>query len=1113
MYAGSTQSDVKQPKIAVLLILVLLGYASVFADVTYWLHSSVPSDIAASVQEAVGLYNKHGSFNKNLVVYYDPGVPTANGNYNGTINFGGSRNTRVALHEMGHTVGMGTYWRYGELIAGGVWGGFYGRKLAIEMGGYADGIHGDGHAIWPWGLNYDNEDNFMDRIKHVRIMAAIRCDMGIASFAQEPISQTVGLGDIAVFSVASPTADSYQWYKNGAALSNGGDISGATRNTLQIANTDLTDEGNYYCVVVGAGETLGSRTRRLMIERQVSQWNFDGNANDSVGSNHGTAWGSPVYTTGKIGQAIDLDGIDDAVTLPAGVADGKDITIAAWVNWDGGGNWQRVFDFGTGTSQYLFLTPSTGSVMRFAIKNGGGEQVVSTAVLPTGQGVHVAVVLRNNAATIYVNGQAAASNGAVTIDPVDFMPTNNYIGDSQFSADPLFNGRIDDFRIYNYALAGSDIWDLWGQSANHAPLFNADPIALPAGNVNAAYTGQTLANDASDLDSNPLTFSKVSGPAWLSVAANGTLSGTPGAADGGENTFVVRVTDSLGASDDVALNIIVHGLPDAHYLFEGTVNNSAGSNHGTATGSPAYTAGILGQAIDLDGTDDYVTLPAGIANKDDITIAAWVNWDGGGAWQRIFDFGNNTTQYMFLTPRSGSDTLSFVITATGNGSREQKLETSQLAVGQWAHVAVTLSGNTGRLYVNGQLKDIDTAMTIDPLDFNPTINYIGKSQWPDALFNGRIDDFRIYDYALSAAEIAMLSLPPSFTSDPIGNLGGIELEPYTGQSLATYVSGTGVLTFSKVSGPGWLNVSSSGELSGIPADADVGANTFTVRVTDNGGLSDTAQMNIQIANIYSGVRGTEDLLGLAAQWLRLNCADSPACGGADLDGDQDVDLADFSMLANYWMIDETLQLHLKLDETSGTAAGDGSVYARPGTLTNGPVWSTGRTGGALTFDGANDYVEISGYKGVAGTTSRTCSAWIKTSGSTSNMVIMDWGTAVSGQKWLFGIFTTGQLALYTWTPYIQTNISITDNQWHHVAAVLTNDGTPDVNEIKLYVDGLLQATTVSSAQAINTIWAANVLLGACDNAGAKGFYFNGLMDEVRIYNRALNEQEIASIAQ
>ena len=89
--------------------------SSVFADITYTLHldgvdSSIAAQITASVQEAVALYNQHGSFNKSLNIYYSPDLGlTAQANYYGTITFGTQRSTRVALHEMGHTMGVGTY--------------------------------------------------------------------------------------------------------------------------------------------------------------------------------------------------------------------------------------------------------------------------------------------------------------------------------------------------------------------------------------------------------------------------------------------------------------------------------------------------------------------------------------------------------------------------------------------------------------------------------------------------------------------------------------------------------------------------------------------------------------------------------------------------------------------------------------------------------------------------------------------------------------------------------------------------------------------------------------------------------------------------------------------
>ena len=1107
------------------LLLILTVSSSVYSDVTYSLHlggvdSSIAATITNSTQEAVAIYNKYGSFNKHLNIYYNSGVPTAQASYNGTITFGGSKNTRVAMHETAHTFGMGTTSAYANLISTRVWTGLYGNLAQFQTyNSYTDGLHGDGHAIWPGGFNYDDEDGSIQRIWHTRIMAAIRADMGIMSYIKEAEHQIVPLGGTAVFSLASPLAGSYQWYKDGSPLSNGTDISGANRSTLQIANVDAADAGNYYCIASGAGEDLNSRPRRLFIKGQTGRWNFDNNTNDSIGSFDAAAFGSPSYTTGIVGNAIDLDGSNDYVTLPNGIADADDITIATWVYWDGGNNWQRLFDFGASTANYMFLTPKTGSVMRFAIKNGGDEQRVETSQLPTGQWVHLAVTLRNDAATIYVNGKAVASNGSVTINPAELLADHNYIGDSQFNADPPFNGRIDDFRIFNYSLSGSQIWKLWGQSSNNPPTFNPGPITIPYANVNTAYSGQTLANFASDPDGSTITFSKVSGPTWLTVASNGSLSGMPGSSDGGNNSFVVRTTDPSGASDDIELNITVNEPTYTYYKFDSSTSDNTGSNHGTATGNPTYSAGILGQAIELDGDDDYVTLPADVINHENFTIASWVYWDGGGNWQRIFDFGNNTTQYMFLSPNASGSALIFAITGSGGGSQEQRLETNGLPIGQWTHIAVTINGNTGKLYVNGELKDINAAMTINPTDFYPTVNYIGKSQWPDPLFNGKIDDFRIFDYALTPSQITLLALPPSFTADSIINSDAIELQPYSGQSLAEFVEITqeaGELTFSKDSGPGWLNVETDGTLSGTPGDYHVGNNTFTVRVTNQTGF-DTAQISILVANVFSGVRGPEDLSGLAAQWLASECTDTPACSGADLNGDFNVNIADFAAQAQNWLADESLLLYLKFDTQDNNYIIDNSIFNRSCLPFNGPTKSSaGYLNSGITFDGIDDYIMIDSFPGIGESNARTITAWINADEDLANAEknihsIASWGKAEAAKKWLFMLDSqTGQLALATYAGRLIGGPDLEDGIWHHVAIVLPED-TNNINQVKLFVDGAEIATNADSLNAqINSALTENLIIGAIDTNPANNiqtpvFPFKGMIDEFRLYNTEISK--------
>jgi hypothetical protein len=196
----------------------------------------------------------------------------------------------------------------------------------------------------------------------------------------------------------------------------------------------------------------------------------------------------------------------------------------------------------------------------------------------------------------------------------------------------------------------------------------------------------------------------------------------------------------------------------AHYTFDGNTGDSSDNSNNPieVDGSPALVAGKYGSALGLNGTSQDEMLPAGMmAGVTNFTIAAWVYWNGGNAWQRIFDFGNGITQYMFLTPDSGNATLRFAITTNGNPG-EQRVETSQLATNQWIHIAVTCDGTTGRLYTNGVLA-ASGSVSLTPAVFNPALNYLGESQYPsDPLFSGALDEVLIANYAMSAAQVAWL---------------------------------------------------------------------------------------------------------------------------------------------------------------------------------------------------------------------------------------------------------------------------------------------------------------------------------------------------------------------
>lgn len=340
----------------------------------------------------------------------------------------------------------------------------------------------------------------------------------VPSFTEQPVNQFVFAGETAVFSaiLRDETDASYRWYKGTTALSDvSGKISGALTATLTILDAQDTDEDTYFCRAVNPSGTTDSSAVILQVKRLRSWYPLETDTADVVSGfdmtlmQEGTA-GLPTLSAGSVDPSVGsasllFDNGDHAADpngqyaqIPAGAADYYDISITCWVYWEGGANWQRIFDFGNDTSHYMFLTPSNGSQCRFVLNNGGGEQIVSTSPLPTGQWVHVAATLGGNTGRLHINGEIKAVNTNVTINPIDIGPALNYIGKSQFTADAEFGGRIDDLRIYNYQLDPETIAEEYYNATGINPCIDASFVGYQYNldNTGTSYCRVDLADFA-----------------------------------------------------------------------------------------------------------------------------------------------------------------------------------------------------------------------------------------------------------------------------------------------------------------------------------------------------------------------------------------------------------------------------------------------------------------------------------------------------------------------------------------------------------------------------------------------------------------------------------------
>lgn len=219
----------------------------------------------------------------------------------------------------------------------------------------------------------------------------------------------------------------------------------------------------------------------------------------------------------------------------------------------------------------------------------------------------------------------------------------------------------------------------------------------------------------------------------------------------------LAVAPAIGQAD------IIH-----RYSFTTDTSDSVGGANGNLNGN----AVVMDGQLVLDGsTGTYMDLPIGndIGNLNNATFETWVTWlepIPRRMWERIFDFGTDTTTNMFLTPQPNAHGPRFSLTINGGGDEQQIETASPFIPGVETHLAITIDSDNqiGTMYVNGVPAGIVFGYSATPSSMGATNhNYLGKSQYPDPYFNGMINEFRIYDRALSAAEIAT-----SFAGGPDG---------------------------------------------------------------------------------------------------------------------------------------------------------------------------------------------------------------------------------------------------------------------------------------------------------------------------------------------------------
>jgi hypothetical protein len=631
--------------------------------------------------------------------------------------------------------------------------------------------------------------------------------------------------------------------------------------------------------------------------------------------------------------------------------------------------------------------------------------------------------------------------------------------------------------------------------------------------------------------------------------ANMTLSAS---SDVSGRTFYFGSTDETVAK--VSGNLFqVASVTDGlvtHVRFDDTTGTSATNEVGPDgtlynMTNADWVAGKFGNALDFDGSDDYVELPESVGSHASITISTWLKptelaWDiiaskvpsgnsGGKGWE--FRYASDASLRFRLGGASGSNAE--VDTAVG-----------QFASGSWHHFVASYNKDTriGKAYLNGNMLKAENMGTRSPLGGNVKLRIAnGINRNTTNRFKGLMDDFRIYNRALTDNEVGTVygSGNGDFTLVRTGNQLSF-LKAGQANIVAVAIGDVNVAQSNVISRPLVVDkpvvtitavdksrlVNTANPAFTYTATGFVngeGTNIFTTAptLTPKDGSGGTIPNNSSTAGTFSIVPS-----GAAAANYNFNYVNGifivDARTEQTISWTQDLSSVAFgdnielnasatsNLAVTFDIADESiakllvtrainLQAWWRLDGNSSSMAVEtaGHENGPYNFQLVGPTRVTGKFGKGLSFDGTNDYASAFGYKGITGGNKRTYSFWLKT--STAGRGIMYAGLASGSGSFALTLDGSGKLKVNYGNGSVLGSTNLANGAWHQVVVTLPNAGK--VNETKIYVDGSNDTGTISSGtNTVATATTNNVTLGKVGTS-----FFNGILDDVRIYSGDLKE--------
>jgi PKD repeat protein len=931
-----------------------------------------------------------------------------------------------------------------------------------------------------------------------------------------------------------------------------------------------------------------------------------------------------------IGGALEFDGsndygfrndasLDPAIPAQSGTTT-TDFTMMAWIypqNLDD----RRPILTKAGTAQagnrrgFMWCAGTVAGDPKLYIELFKGENTVtadktsleSTTLLTLGQWQHVAVSYDfitdgTSVVTMYIDGVMAGQT-STAVGPIQGNPQPLELGRYYWSTryQRLFDGFLDDVRIVDQALSIEMIQSLAagprtgdGEPPNVPPTASFTVIPM-SGDFPLAV--DVDATGSSDTDGTIVSYDWVfgDGASGTGVTASHNYT-TPGVYQ-----LALTVTDDNGATDGTEKTIIARD-PDAadgpvlHWPLD-EVSGSIASELTLAddfslSGSPSWLpgAGQVAGALDFDGVNDYgqlddvdaspvVPCQSG-ATTQRFSITAWINPVNLDDRRPILAkqgtlVGGSQRGFMFSAGTASGDRRLEIEIFSGDGAGEKSslVSAQPLDVGRWQHVAITydfVSDGTSllSLFVDGVEVGALTS-AVGPLQGTPQPLTLGRYFWSSGYsryFDGQLDDVRVYDRALSQAEIITV-INETDPGNPVASFEAVVTEfDVALDASASFDPARGIISYSWDFGDG----SSGTGVTTSNTYATVGLKTITLTVEDDIGNTGSTQRTVDIVGIPANVDPTAAFVATPRSGDVPLAVDVDATTSTDTDGtivSYDWDFGDTAtgtgvMASHTYTVIGVYTLELTVTDDDGATGTSMTtiVVSEPGSapvpalrwpldesggalapeliqlehfaLMGGPSWQLGAgpLAGALQFDGQDDHGTLDDAgaspsvpaQSATSLTSFTITAWINpanlddrrpilakqgtmVSGNTRGFMFSA-GTASGDGKLEFEMFSSDNTADKTW---LISSQALAIGQWQHVAVTYNFTGNGS-STAKLYIQGVEVA---SSSTAVGPLQGnpQPLLLGGYSWSAGYSRYFDGLLDDVRVYDRQLTPLELLEI--